>query len=55
MGFPIQRSPDQSLIGSSPKLFAAFYVLHRLLIPRHSPNALFNYLLNFFAIFAERY
>ena len=29
-GFPIQRSPDQSLLGSSPELIAAFHVFHRL-------------------------
>ena len=33
------------LICSSPKLFAACHVLHRLLVPRHSPCALFS--LNF--------
>ena len=27
-------------ICSSPKLFAAYHVLHRLLVPRHSPYAL---------------
>ena len=31
-----------SLICSSPKLFAACRVLHRLLMPRHSPCALFS-------------
>ena len=36
-GFPIRISPDQCSFGSSPKLFAAFYVLHRLLLPRHPP------------------
>jgi hypothetical protein len=30
------------LICSSPKLFAACHVLHRLLMPRHSPCALFS-------------
>ena len=51
VGFPIRKSPDQSLIDSSPKLKAAFYFLHRLLMPRHPPNALFNYLqiLNYYA------
>ena len=29
-GFPIRKSPDQSLFVSSPKLIADFYVLHRL-------------------------
>ena len=40
MGFPIQKSPDQSLLGGSPKLIAAFHVFHRLLAPRHPPFAL---------------
>ena len=42
MGFPIRKSSDQSLIDSSPKLMAVFRLLHRLLMPRHPPNALFN-------------
>jgi hypothetical protein len=39
-GCPIQRSPDQSLFSSSPKLIAAYHVFHRLLAPRHPPTAL---------------
>jgi hypothetical protein len=39
-GFPIQKSPDQSLFSSSPKLIAASHVFHRLLTPRHPPFAL---------------
>ena len=39
-GFPIRISPDQSLFGSSPRLFAAVHVLHRFLMPRHPPCAL---------------
>src|SRR5712675_1265035 len=39
-GCPIRRSPDQSLLGGSPKLIAASHVLHRLLAPRHPPCAL---------------
>ena len=42
MGFPIQTSPDHSLVGSSPRLFAASYVFHRLSMPRHPPCALNN-------------
>src|ERR1700754_3452713 len=41
-GFPIRKSSDQSLVGSSPRLFAASYVLLRLLVPRHPPCALTN-------------
>ena len=40
VGFPIQKSPDQSLLGSSPKLIAANHVFRRLLVPRHPPYAL---------------
>jgi hypothetical protein len=39
-GFPIQRSPDQSLFSGSPELIAAYHVFHRLLAPRHPPIAL---------------
>ncbi len=42
VGFPIQKSPDQMGMCSSPKLFAAYHVLHRLLVPRHPPYALFR-------------
>src|ERR1700704_6920110 len=40
VGFPIRKSPDQRLLGNSPRLIAAINVLHRLLVPRHSPCAL---------------
>ena len=39
-GFPIRKSPGQSLLGGSPELIAACHVLHRLLTPGHSPCAL---------------
>src|SRR5262249_6721877 len=39
-GCPIRKSPDQSLLSGSPKLFAASHVLHRRLAPRHPPYAL---------------
>ena len=41
-GFPIRKSPDQSLVANSPGLIAGSYVLHRLLVPRHPPCALNN-------------
>ena len=41
-GFPIRRSPDQSLFDSSPRLVAACHVLHRLSTPRHPPRTLSN-------------
>ena len=40
MGFPIQKSTDQSLFDSSPWHIAAFHVFHRLPAPRHPPLAL---------------
>ncbi len=40
VGFPIRKSPDQSLFAGSPRLIAGYYVLHRLLLPRHPPRAL---------------
>ena len=42
MGFPIRKSPDLSLFDGSPKLIAAYNVLHRLLAPRHPPSALYS-------------
>jgi hypothetical protein len=39
-GFPIRTPPDQRLLSTSPKIFAASHVLHRLYAPRHSPSAL---------------
>src|SRR5437016_14674160 len=40
VGFPIRTSPDQRLVSTSPGLFAAAHVLHRLSAPRHPPCAL---------------
>ena len=51
IGFPIQRSPDQSLFSDSPKLFAAYHVFHRLLAPRHPPDALNNLTINRLLLF----
>ena len=44
-GFPHSDTHGSRLIYSSPWLFAVSRVLHRLLMPRHSPYALFR--LNF--------
>src|SRR6266567_7496831 len=41
-GFPIRKSPDQSLVAGFPGLIAGSYVLLRLLVPRHPPCALSN-------------
>ena len=40
--FPHSEISGSTLICSSPKLFAACHVLHRLLMPRHSPCALLS-------------
>ena len=39
-GFPHSDIRGSKLMCSSPRLFAACHVLHRLLMPRHSPYAL---------------
>ena len=41
-GFPIRTPSDHSSFDSSPRPFAAYHVLHRLLVPRHPPCALKN-------------
>ena len=38
--FPHSDISGSMAICASPKLFAAYHVLHRLLVPRHSPCAL---------------
>ncbi len=40
-GLPHSEIPGSKLILSSPGLIAEYHVLHRLLLPRHPPNALF--------------
>jgi hypothetical protein len=40
MGFPHSDIFGSKYVGNSPKLFAAYHVLHRLSVPRHPPNAL---------------
>ena len=47
-GSPIRTSSDQRSVGSSPRLIAASYVLHRLLVPRHPPCALINLATKYF-------
>src|SRR3546814_4123337 len=39
-GLPHSEIPGSKLVRSSPRLFAAYHVLHRLLVPRQPPNAL---------------
>ena len=40
--FPNSEICGSKLIRSSPQLIAAYHVLHRLLEPRHSQDALIN-------------
>ena len=40
LGFPIQKSTDQSLFASSLWLIAGYNVFRRLLMPIHPPYAL---------------
>ena len=39
-GFPHSEIHGSKLVRSSPRLIAAYHVLHRLSVPRHPPNAL---------------
>ena len=39
-GFPHSDIPGSMLVCSSPRLIAAYHVLHSLLVPRHPPCAL---------------
>ena len=41
-GFPHSEISGSKFICNSPKLIAAYHVLHRLLMPRHSPCALYS-------------
>ena len=41
-GFPHSEISGSMFICNSPKLIAAYHVLHRLLMPRHSPCALIS-------------
>ncbi len=51
-GFPHSDISGSTLVGSSPKLFAACYVLLRPLTPRHPPCALCSLIYVMFACFA---
>lgn len=45
-GSPIQKSTDHGMLGSSPRLIAAYHVFLRLPTPRHPPDALVNLFLS---------
>ncbi len=40
--FPHSEIPGSKVVCTSPRLIAAYHVLHRLLVPRHPPYALTN-------------
>ena len=52
-GFPHSEIPGSKLICSSPRLIAACHVLLRLLMPRHSPYALFRLNFLLYSLFSE--
>lgn len=45
-GCPIRTPPDQSLLDSSPRIFAACCVLHRLFESRHPPHTSVTFFLS---------
>ena len=47
-GLPHSDICGSRLICSSPQLFAAYHVFHRLLVPRHPPCALYSLTIIFF-------
>ena len=47
MGFPHSDICGSTIARISPQLIAACHVLHRLLVPRHPPNALYCLILSF--------
>jgi hypothetical protein len=40
LGLPHSEIPGSKVVCTSPRLIAAYHVLHRLLVPRHPPCAL---------------
>jgi hypothetical protein len=46
-GFPHSEIPGSKPVCGSPRLIAAYHVLHRLLLPRHSPCALSSLTIKF--------
>src|SRR6201995_4426817 len=53
VGFPIRRSTGQRLYTAHRRLSQFYHVLHRLLVPRHPPNALTSLTTETFALSAE--
>ena len=42
IGLPHSEIPGSKVVCTSPKLIAAYHVLHRLSVPRHPPSALIS-------------
>ena len=45
-GLPHSEIPGSTVVCTSPRLIAAYHVLHRLLVPRHPPYALSSLTVN---------
>ncbi len=54
-GLPHSDTPGSKLAYSYPRIFAVNRVLHRLLVPRHPPHALFTSRLSFLSLIASLY
>ena len=52
-GFPHSDISGSMDICSSPKLFAAYHVFHRLLVPRHPPCALVRLTITYIALYVR--
>ena len=52
-GFPHSDISGSMDICSSPKLFAAYHVFHRLLVPRHPPCALLRLTITYIALYVS--
>ena len=52
-GFPHSDISGSMDICSSPKLFAAYHVFHRLLVPRHPPCALIRLTFTYIALYVR--
>src|ERR1041384_5115549 len=53
VGFPVRRSTVRRLYTAHRRLSQFYHVLHRLLVPRHPPNALTSLTTETFALITE--
>jgi len=49
-GFPHSDIRGSKVVCTSPRLFAAYHVLHRLHVPRHPPYALSSFTKSLFSV-----